>query len=524
LVERNGFDGVWASGFEISSSYAVPDANILTMTQFLERAVEMNDAVTIPVIADCDTGFGNSNNVIHMVKRYEAAGIAAVCIEDKCFPKVNSYIPGRQELAKIAEFVGKIMAAKNAQRSDDFMVIARVEALIAGWGQDEALKRAHAYVDAGADAILIHSKSPSPHEIIDFVKAWRNRAPLIVVPTTYSTITTQELTDLGIKMVIYANHGIRAAVKATDSILNQIKESGTTHRVEDQIATMEEIFQLQGMPKMKEEEAYYLKNEKEKVVAIIPAAGDHLEEHSMKAISSDIPLAMLDINGKPLLQRQRETLNRAEIFDVFVIGGYKRELIDVDGVKIIENKNYQKTGILHSIMCARQHMKDKVIIVYGDILFDEVVLDRLLRCDQDITILVDSSFDLKNYGPEKVIDLVISDKGPIKTRRKLHHRLLGKVLKLGTGLNPTDVHYEFPGLMVLSSRGLEIFKETFFSADKRFRDKPFHDAPSFQKAGLADHLQEIIDSGHPVHCLELESGWIEIHSMEDYKLACSMVK
>jgi phosphoenolpyruvate phosphomutase len=128
LVELNGFEGVWASGFEISASHAVPDADILTMTQYLEAASIMNDAVSIPVVADCDTGYGNSNNVIHMVRKYEAAGIAAVTIEDKKFPKVNSYIPGRQELAPIAEFVGKILAAKNAQQTKDFMVIARVEA------------------------------------------------------------------------------------------------------------------------------------------------------------------------------------------------------------------------------------------------------------------------------------------------------------------------------------------------------------------------------------------------------------
>ena len=172
LAELAGFDGVWASGFEISASHAVPDANILTMTQYLEAASTMNDAVSVPVVADCDTGYGNSSNVVHMVRKYEPAGIAAVTIEDKRFPKVNSYIPGRQELAPIAEFVGKILAAKNAQQTKEFMVIARVEALIAGWGQEEALRRAHAYVEAGADAILIHSKSSVPDEIVSFAKAW----------------------------------------------------------------------------------------------------------------------------------------------------------------------------------------------------------------------------------------------------------------------------------------------------------------------------------------------------------------
>ena len=193
IAESAGFDAVWASGLEISTSRGVPDANILTMTDFLNAAISMNDAIDIPVVADCDTGFGNSNNVIYMVKKYEAAGIAAVCIEDKHFPKVNSFIPGRQELSDVSEFVGKILAAKNAQVDKDFMVIARVEALIAGWGMKEALRRANAYADAGADAILIHSKAGDTHEIAEFMKQWGNRMPVVVVPTTYYRAKAQEL-------------------------------------------------------------------------------------------------------------------------------------------------------------------------------------------------------------------------------------------------------------------------------------------------------------------------------------------
>ena len=158
LIAEAGFDGVWASGLEISASYGLPDANILTMSEYLERAVEMNEATSLPVIADCDTGYGNINNVIHMIEKYEKAGIAAVCIEDKLFPKVNSFVEGRQELADIEEFCGKLRAIKDTQINPDFMVIARIEALIAGWGMNEALKRANAYCESGADAILIHSK------------------------------------------------------------------------------------------------------------------------------------------------------------------------------------------------------------------------------------------------------------------------------------------------------------------------------------------------------------------------------
>ncbi|MFQ6618179.1 MAG: phosphoenolpyruvate mutase, partial [Fidelibacterota bacterium] len=368
LVEKSGFDGVWASGFEISASYAVPDANILTMSQFLEAATAMNDAVSIPVIADCDTGFGNSNNVMYMVKKYEDAGIAAITIEDKRFPKVNSYIPGRQELAPIAEFVGKILAAKNVQKTKDFMVIARVEALIAGWGLEEALKRAHSYVEAGADAIFIHSKSNKPDEIINFTKAWDFSAPLVICPTSYPTISLEEIENLGIKMVIYANHGLRAAIRAMNEVLSLICKSGRLDAVDDRIVTMREVFELQGMLQMKESEKIFLRSDEEPVKVIIPAAGAPHNQESLEPLLQDIPLALLDINGKSILQRNIETLNKNMLYDISVITGYRGEkfnLSGVDGVKYYHNPNYEDTHILDSIMTAGEDLKGKVLIIFS---------------------------------------------------------------------------------------------------------------------------------------------------------------
>lgn len=525
LVEKADFDGIWASGFEISASYGVPDANILTMSQYLERACEMNDVVEVPVIADCDTGYGNSNNVIYMVKKYENAGIAAVCIEDKKFPKTNSLLSdGRQELASVAEFVGKIMAAKNAQQSDDFMVIARVEAFIAGCGQTEAILRANAYADAGADAILIHSKSSSPNEIINFMKEWRRNVPIVVVPTTYSAITAKELANIGIKMAIYANQGIRSAVRATSEILSKIKELGTSYPIEGQIASMKEIFELQNMTKMKDDEEKYLKTDKEKVIAIIPTAGDHLKEYSMKAVSSDIPIAMLDINGKPLLQRQVETLKKSGVEDIYIVVGYKHELINVDGVNVICNDNYNETGILHSIMCAQDCFEGRLLVIYGDILFDELLINRFLKCSEDITILADDVFNSKKYGPEKEQALVKVEQLPIRTKRKLYSGLGNRVLKIGAGVLPEEAHYWFPGLMCISSDSLKLFKDMYATSKKRYSGKPFYTAETFEKVSLTNFLQEIVISGHPIHCLEAESGWLEIHSMDDYKLACSMTR
>ena len=259
LVERAGFEGVWAGGLGISASYALPDASIVSMSQYLEAARQMNEAVSIPIVSDCDTGYGNANNVIYMVKMFEAADIAGVCMEDKKFPKDNSLLEGgRQHLAPIEEFQGKIRAVKDTQKSEDFVIIARIEALIADWGQEEALKRAHAYVDAGADAVLIHSKKNTPDEVVEFIKRFKNRRPVVFVPTTYPMITIKELEELQVKIVIYANQALRAAGKAMEDVFEEIKRTGCICTIEDKIVPVKHIFELQGTLEMKEKEGKYL--------------------------------------------------------------------------------------------------------------------------------------------------------------------------------------------------------------------------------------------------------------------------
>ncbi len=261
LIERAGFDFVWSSSLGISASYAVPDASLISMSQYLQAARAMNEVIGIPIVADCDTGYGNANNVIYATKLFEQAGIAGMSIEDKQFPKDNSLLEGgRQVLADMEEFAGRIMAAKDAQRSENFVVIARVEALIAGWGQEEALKRAHRYVEAGADCILIHSKATSPDEIVEFIQAWELESPLVLVPTTYATLTEQTIRDLGkVRLVIYANHPLRAAVRAMEETLREIRSAQGIHTVDPMIAPVSRIFEIQGVLEMKEKEARFLR-------------------------------------------------------------------------------------------------------------------------------------------------------------------------------------------------------------------------------------------------------------------------
>ena len=248
LVEIHGFDAVWAGSFAISAIHNVPDASILTMTEFFDVASNMVEACKIPVIADCDTGYGDANNVRHIVKKYENAGIAGICIEDKTFPKQNSLLKnGNNQLLSEKDFVAKILAANEAKQNKSFTIIARVEALISGIGMDEALKRAYAYEKAGADLILIHSKKISPEEIFEFSESWKGSSPLVVIPTTYYSVKIDELISHNIKMVIYANQTLRAAHKALTNLLTKMKDANNMDEIQNEMSSMDEIFKLQEM-------------------------------------------------------------------------------------------------------------------------------------------------------------------------------------------------------------------------------------------------------------------------------------
>ena len=261
LAEEAGFDGIWASGFELSAAYGVPDASLLSFTQHLEMTRAMIEQVAIPLVADLDTGYGNAINVGHVVGAYARAGSAAVVIEDKTFPKDTSLLAGaRQELVRVAEFQGKIAAARATGAGYDLLVIARTEALIADLGIEEALQRGAAYAEAGADLLLIHSKRKTPDEIVTFTERWPGTVPLVIVPTAYPQLTEAKVRALGkIAVVIYANHAVRAAVRAMREVFAAIRRDGGIHHVDQRIASVEDIFSLQRVPAMKAAEKKFLR-------------------------------------------------------------------------------------------------------------------------------------------------------------------------------------------------------------------------------------------------------------------------
>ena len=202
IAQEAGFSGIWASGLAISAQFGVRDNNEASWTQVVDMLEFMSDITSIPILLDGDTGYGNFNNMRRLVRKLEQRDIAGVCIEDKIFPKTNSFISGdRQPLADVNEFSGKIAAGKDSQTDSEFCVVARVEALIAGWDISEALRRAEAYRRAGADAILIHSKLSRPDQILEFAREWANRAPLVIVPTKYYSTPVEVFRKAQISLV-----------------------------------------------------------------------------------------------------------------------------------------------------------------------------------------------------------------------------------------------------------------------------------------------------------------------------------
>lgn len=262
IVEETGFKGIWGSGLAISAALGVRDNNEASWTQVLDVVEFMSDTTSIPLMLDADTGYGNFNNVRRLVHKLEQRKIAAMCIEDKLFPKTNSFINGEaQELAKIDEFSGKIKAAKDTQEDPDFCVVARIEAFIAGWGLEEALKRAEAYCNAGADALLVHSKKSTAEDIFNFMAEWKDTCPVVIVPTMYYNTPTEEFQKCGVSMIIWANHLLRSSVKAMQHTAAQIYSETAINSVENEIVSVKEVFRLQNAEELKEAEKLYLPSE-----------------------------------------------------------------------------------------------------------------------------------------------------------------------------------------------------------------------------------------------------------------------
>ena len=502
IVEEAGFRGIWASGLAVSAALGVRDSNEASWTQVLEILEFMSDATTIPILVDGDTGYGNFNNLRRLVKKLCQHDIAGVCIEDKLFPKTNSFIGEAQPLAEIEEFCGKIKAGKDSQLDDDFSLIARIEALIAGWGLDEALRRAEAYHAAGADAILIHSKLATADEILTFKRDWGDRCPVVIVPTMYYETPTETFSRAGISMVIWANHNLRASISAMRDVCRKIYGEQGLVAIEGEITSIQDVFELMGNQELAEAEKRYLTSTKKETHGIVIAAS---RGGKLGDLTEDQPKCMVDIRGKPLLRRLVSTLKKGGVQDVTVVRGYKKEKIDLPSITTVDNDSYDTTGEAYSLSRALPHMEGDCILSYGDILFRRFILDALLASTADIVLAVDARGQGQDFHDAgRKVDLVSCTR-PF-SGDYLEEIEPTAVLKIGNDLSSNEVHGEWIGLARTNARGSEIIREQLKVMEK---------AKKLETATLLDLFSAILDAGHPITALYITGHWLDVDDAFD---------
>jgi len=448
IVERAGFQGIWASGLSMSAALGVRDNNEASWTQVLEVLEFMADATSIPILVDGDTGWGNFNNLRRAVQKLCQRGIAGICIEDKLFPKTNSFIGDGQPLADIDEFCGKIKAGKDSQTDPDFQIVARIEALIAGWGMDEALRRAEAYRAAGADAVLIHSRQPTADEVLAFKARWGDRAPVVIVPTMYHATPTQVFREAGFSVAIWANHTLRAAITGMQEICHQIRRDESLADIEAKIVTVREVFALTGDDELAEAEARYLPAAAKGPRAIVLAAS---RGGKLGALTEERPKCMIDVRGQPLLQRQVDTFRTAGIRDITVVRGYRKEMINLPGIHAVDNDFHATTGEAASLACAREALSGACVLAFGDTLFRHHVLDLVLEGEGDIVLGVDALWRDRQTA-DRTRDLVACSR-PFSPDYLDDEPVM--VRDIGHDLAADGVHGEWIGLAKLSARGAE---------------------------------------------------------------------
>lgn len=505
IVEEAGFEGIWASGLTISAQAGLRDNNEASWTQVLDHLEFMADAVTAPILVDGDTGHGNFNNFRRLVRKLEQRGIAAVCIEDKCFPKTNSFLRGtRQPLAAIDEFAGKLKAGKDAQRDADFTILARVEAFIAGWGLDEALRRAEAYHAAGADGILIHSARSTPDEVLAFKTAWGDRCPVIIVPTKYYATPTQVFEDAGFALIIWANQILRSSMRAMRETAARIHAERSLTGVEDAIVPIADVFRLQGEDELAAQEGRYLPRAGGATQAVILAASRGTE---LGELTATHPKAMVRIGGVPLLQRILDTYRRAGVQRLTVVRGYGASTVDLPGASYADNVDWEKNGELASLASALDAVDQDgdLIVSYGDVIFKRYIVEQLIDVDADWAIAVDTHWrESANRGRD-------ADYVRCSAPHARESHLQGVTLcQAAATMDEAHIHGEWMGfLRIAHARRAEcaaIVRALILENSR---------------ASMTDLLNTLVRTAGPVRVVYSTGNWLDIDSLADVVVAGS---
>jgi phosphoenolpyruvate phosphomutase len=504
IVEEAGFKGIWGSGLALSAQHAVRDNNELSWTQIIDTLEFMSDATSIPILLDGDTGYGDFNNMRRLVQKLEQRDIAGVCIEDKLFPKSNSFIQGeQQELEDIETFCGKIQAGKDAQKDDDFCIVARVEAFIAGWGLEEAIRRGEAYRQAGADAILIHSKLSRPDEVLQFAREWNNRCPLVIVPTKYYSTPAEVFRDNNISLVIWANHMIRASIAAMQKTAQTIHATESLVDTEGQAATVSEIFRLQGAEELLEAEKIYAGSTRPDASAVILAAS---RGEGMDELTRDRPKVMIPVAGKTVLRRQVDKFKAQGINNITVVAGYRSEAIDVQGVRVVVNEDWEMGSELTSLACALDAFSDETVLIYGDLLFRTYILNNLMDWDADLLVVVDSSPLDQAQGNSNDLAYCSCPDDRAMYQQKVS---LDQISDMGDW-QARKADGRWIGMLRASGEARACLVEAL---------EQLRSEGKFEKNSVPELINRLVENGHAPQVQYISGHWMDINNLDDLQRA-----
>lgn len=495
IAAESGAPGIWASSLTLSCSFGVPDHGELTMSQALDVLESMTSRVTVPVLFDGDTGYGHFRHFQQLVRRLERRRVAGVCIEDKAFPKQNSFLEGeRQPLAPAEEFCGKLRAGLAAREDPDFVVVARTEALVAGLGLEAALERAERYVDAGADAVLVHSKAPTFAEAQAFLARFSRRVPVLCVPTTYYATPPEAFEAAGVALVVWANHLLRASIAAMRRAAERIHATGTARDVEDEVAALPDVFRLQDAQGPQDLERAYGRAPRRAVVLAASRGDDGLA-----VLTRDRPKCMIPVGGEAVLDKLVRNLRHEQVLDLTVVGGYRADALPRAGVQVAVNERWETTGEVGSLAVAAERLEGDVVIAYGDVMFKRWILHELLASAAPLTVVVDGSGRIL---PGKPADRVRASAPPPACYDEREYRLED----VRPDLPADDTHGEWIGLLRAQGEGPGQLRDAL---------RALLAEPGGERLSLDALLRRVVAGGAPVRVLYVNGGWADIDTLVD---------
>ena len=460
------------------------------MDRVLDILESITERVRIPVLFDGDTGYGSFNHFQLLVRKLCARSVAGVCIEDKVFPKVNSFVqPERHALVPIEEFCGKIKAGKDHQSHPNFVIVARTEAFISGLGLREAVERATQYAEAGADAILVHSKAATVSEVASFMAAWKEEIPVLCIPTTYGSTLPEVFSDLGLSIVILANHLLRSSVKAMKETAAQLYHTPMPSSVEARIATMRELFRLQDMSSLAQMEVRYGRMQGPR--ALILAENSNRTKAKGQRVPPCLPTASANSALDTLIRDLRlEGIRRVALVKR---RGLEAELpADVERFEL-EDDAQSEIRALGRVMSV---LDGDLIVVCGDVLVERSILRELLSSTSHLTILVDGFYPSRVRG-SAVRKVKLSGPRPDGYDGQPH-----TLIRVDARMPNREADGEWLGVIYARGRGTAILRESLGVMVA---------AKSSAATSLDDLLNYVIEhTTEPIRATYVRGGWTKV--------------